>query len=91
MYIAAIMGFLATVLCLFFQKETYAPAVLVEKAVILRRQTHNWGIRARQEEVEVDWGVLIRNNFSRPFRMLFTEPIVFLVSAIETNLLLSWG
>lgn len=79
MYISCIMGFLSTVLCLLFLKETYAPAVLVEKAIKLRRQTHNWGIRARQEEVELDWEELITNNFSRPFRMLFTEPIVFLV------------
>ncbi|KAF4765284.1 hypothetical protein HAV15_003595 [Penicillium sp. str.  len=80
MYIASIMGWLATGLCLLFLKETYAPAVLVEKAAILRRQTHNWGIRARQEEIELDWAELITNNFSRPFRMLFTEPIVFLIS-----------
>ncbi|KAJ5682183.1 hypothetical protein N7462_005348 [Penicillium macrosclerotiorum] len=80
MYIACIMGFFSTVLCLFFLKETYAPAILVEKATNLRRQTHNWGIRARQEEVELDWEELITNNFSRPFRMLFTEPIVFLIS-----------
>ncbi|KAJ5599887.1 hypothetical protein N7450_000954 [Penicillium hetheringtonii] len=78
MYIAAIMGFLAVGLCVLFLKETYAPAILVEKAKTLRRQTHNWGIRARQEEVELDWEELITNNFSRPFRMLFTEPIVFL-------------
>ncbi|KAJ5342378.1 hypothetical protein N7541_011502 [Penicillium brevicompactum] len=80
MYIASIMGWLATGLCVLFLKETYAPAVLVEKAATLRRQTHNWGIRARQEEIELDWGELITNNFSRPFRMLFTEPIVFLIS-----------
>ncbi|KAJ5082241.1 hypothetical protein N7532_011284 [Penicillium argentinense] len=80
MYISCIMGFLALGLCLLFLKETYAPAILVEKAKTLRRQTHNWGIRARQEEVELDWGELITNNFSRPFRMLFTEPIVFLIS-----------
>ncbi|KAJ5553872.1 hypothetical protein N7513_003831 [Penicillium frequentans] len=80
MYIASIMGFLATGLCLLFMKETYAPAVLVEKAVTLRRQTHNWGIRARQEQVELNFDELIRVNFSRPFRMLFTEPIVFLIS-----------
>ncbi|KAJ5620095.1 hypothetical protein N7510_004079 [Penicillium lagena] len=80
MYIACIMGFLATVLCLLFQRETYAPAILVQKAVILRRQTHNWSIRARQEQVELDWGQLIRKNFSTPLRMLFTEPIVFLMS-----------
>ncbi|CAI7659176.1 unnamed protein product [Penicillium glandicola] len=80
MYISSIMGWLATGLCLIFLKETYAPAVLVEKAATLRRQTRNWGIRARQEEIELDWGELITNNFSRPFRMLFTEPIVFLIS-----------
>lgn len=79
MYISSIMGFLSTVLCLLFLRETYAPAILVEKAVTLRRQTHNWGIRARQEQVELDWEKLITTNFSRPFRMLFTEPIVFLV------------
>lgn len=79
MYIASVMGFLSTVLCLLFLRETYAPAILVEKAVTLHRQKHNWGIRARQEEVELDWEELITNNFSRPFRMLFTEPIVFLV------------
>lgn len=79
MYISCIMGFLSTVLCLLFLKETYAPAILVEKAIKLRRQTHNWGTRARQEEVELDWEELITNNFSRPLRMLSTEPIVFLV------------
>ncbi|KAL3471431.1 major facilitator superfamily domain-containing protein [Aspergillus californicus] len=80
MYISSIMGWLAVALCVVFLKETYAPAILVEKAKTLRRQTHNWGIRARQEEVELDWGELITNNFSRPFRMLFTEPIVLLIS-----------
>ena len=82
MYIASIMGWLATGLCLLFLQETYAPAVLVEKAATLRRQTHIWGIRARQEEIELDWEELITNNLSRPFRMLFTEPIVFLVSYV---------
>ena len=82
MYIASIMGWLAVALCVLFLKETYAPAILVEKAKTLRRQTHNWGIRARQEEVELDWEEIITNNFSRPFRMLFTEPIVLLVSEL---------
>ncbi|PKY01063.1 MFS general substrate transporter [Aspergillus campestris IBT 28561] len=80
MYISAIMGFLGTVLLLVFFRETYAPLVLVEKAQKLRRQTRNWGIHARQDEVELDFDELITVNFSRPFRMLFTEPIVFLVT-----------
>ncbi|KAI9923929.1 hypothetical protein ASPWEDRAFT_108230 [Aspergillus wentii DTO 134E9] len=80
MYISAIMGFLGFALLILFFKETYAPVVLMEKAATLRRQTHNWGIHAKQDEVELDIKDLLTNNFSRPFRMLFTEPIVFLVT-----------
>ncbi|GAB1207446.1 hypothetical protein APSETT445_006163 [Aspergillus pseudonomiae] len=80
MYLAAIMGFFGSALLLCFFRETYAPMVLVGKASILRRQTHNWGIHAKQDEVEVDFNQLITVNFSRPFRMLFTDPIVFLVT-----------
>ncbi|GLA19458.1 hypothetical protein AnigIFM62618_007569 [Aspergillus niger] len=80
MYIAAIMGFLGSALLLLFYKETYAPALLMAKAATVRRQTRNWGIHAKQDEVEVDFRELITVNFSRPFRMLLTEPIVFLVT-----------
>ncbi|KAL4867172.1 hypothetical protein BDV12DRAFT_210058 [Aspergillus spectabilis] len=80
MYISAIMGFLGTVLLLLFYKETYAPLILVEKAATLRRQTRNWGIHARQDEVEIDFKELLVVNFSRPLRMLFTDPIIFLVT-----------
>ncbi|PYH79024.1 MFS general substrate transporter [Aspergillus uvarum CBS 121591] len=80
MYIASIMGFLGFALLLLFYRETYAPALLQQKASIVRRQTRNWGIHAKQDEVEIDLHELITVNFSRPFRMLFTEPIVFLVT-----------
>jgi len=74
------MGFLAFGLNLFFLHETYPPVILVEKAAILRRRTRNWGIHAKQEEIEVDFRELITKNFSRPLRLLFTEPIVFLIT-----------
>lgn len=80
MYIASFMGWLAFALVLLFFHETYAPIVLTAKAATLRRQTRNWGIHAKQDEIEVDLHELFSNNFGRPFRMLFTEPIVFLVS-----------
>ncbi|PYH42579.1 MFS transporter [Aspergillus saccharolyticus JOP 1030-1] len=80
MYIASIMGFAGFTLLLLFYRETYAPALLQHKASIVRRQTRNWGIHAKQDEVEIDLRELITVNFSRPFRMLFTEPIVFLVT-----------
>ncbi|PMD40175.1 MFS multidrug transporter [Hyaloscypha variabilis F] len=80
MYISSIMGWLAFGLTLLFVKETYAPAILVSKAATLRRQTRNWGIHAKQDEVELDLHELLTTNFSRPLRMLFTEPIVMAVT-----------
>ncbi|KAJ5467886.1 hypothetical protein N7475_005638 [Penicillium sp. IBT 31633x] len=80
MYISAIMVFLAFGLIVVFLDETYAPVILVRKAATLRRQTRNWGIHAKQDEVEVDFGELLRNNFARPIVMLVTEPILLLVS-----------
>ena len=79
-YFVAIMGFLALGLNLIFLRESYPPVVLVDKAAELRRRTQNWGIHAKQEEIEVDLRELITKNFSRPLRLLFTEPIVFLLS-----------
>jgi DHA1 family multidrug resistance protein-like MFS transporter len=79
MYIASIMGWLSTFLTLFL-KETYAPAILVAKAGRIRRETKNFAIHAKQEEVEVDFLELIDENFMRPVRMLFTEPIIFLIT-----------
>ena len=79
-YFVAIMGFLALGLNLLFLEETYPPIVLVEKASELRRRTLNWGIHAKQEEIEVDLRELVTKNFSRPLRLLVTEPIVLLLS-----------
>lgn len=79
-YLAAIMGFTALGLDLVFLKETYPPVVLVEKAAELRRRTRNWGIHAKQEEIEVDFRELVSKNFTRPLRILVTEPIVLLLS-----------
>jgi DHA1 family multidrug resistance protein-like MFS transporter len=79
-YIVSFMGFLSFGLNLVFLRETYPPAILVAKAAELRRRTLNWGIHAKQEEIELDWRELISKNFSRPMRLLFTEPIVTLLS-----------
>ena len=79
-YFPALLGFLALGLNVIFLEETYPPIVLIEKASELRRRTKNWGIHAKQEEVEVDFRELVVKNFSRPLRLLFTEPIVFALS-----------
>jgi DHA1 family multidrug resistance protein-like MFS transporter len=79
-YLVAIMGFLSFFLDILFLRETYPPSILVAKAAELRRRTLNWGIHAKQEEIEIDIRELITKNFSRPMRLLFTEPIVTLLS-----------
>ncbi|KAL4806085.1 major facilitator superfamily domain-containing protein [Aspergillus unguis] len=80
LYLPAIVGFFALGLLIVCAQETYAPVILVQKAIILRRQTRNWGIHARQEELEIDIRELVTKNFARPFRILFTEPIAFLMT-----------
>ncbi|OOF90664.1 hypothetical protein ASPCADRAFT_409919 [Aspergillus carbonarius ITEM 5010] len=80
LYIPAFMGFACGAIFVLFLKETYAPCLLVSKAAALRRRTSNWGIHAKQEEVEVDLQELIQKNFTRPLRMLVTEPIILVIS-----------
>lgn len=79
-YLVSIMGLAAFILDLFFLEETYPPVILVGKAADLRRRTKNWGIHAKQEEIEVDFSELVQKNFSRPLRLLITEPIILLLS-----------
>ncbi|KAF7883680.1 uncharacterized protein EAF02_005600 [Botrytis sinoallii] len=79
-WLVAIMGFAAFILDLFFLSETYPPVILIEKAAELRRRTKNWGIHAKQEEIEIDFRELVTKNFSRPLRLLASEPIVLFLS-----------
>ena len=79
-YITGIMGALSLILNVLFLRESYPPVVLVSKAAELRRLTKNWGIHAKQEEVEVDLKELLTKNFTRPLRLLFTEPVVLLIT-----------
>ncbi|BDD61895.1 hypothetical protein MAP00_006915 [Monascus purpureus] len=79
-YLSGIMGASAFVLDLFFMEETYPPVVLVQKAAELRRRTKNWGIHAKQEEIEIDFRELLEKNLARPIKILFIEPIVLSLS-----------
>ncbi|KAF2198326.1 major facilitator superfamily [Delitschia confertaspora ATCC 74209] len=79
-WLVAIMGSVCFLLNLIFLEESYPPIILVAKASELRRRTKNWGIHAKQEEIEIDFRELMEKNFSRPIRMLVSEPIVLLLS-----------
>ena len=73
------MGALGFMLSIFIP-ETYAPVVLIGKASRLRKETGNWAIHAELEQVEVNFQALVTKYFTRPLRMLFTEPLLFLIS-----------
>lgn len=80
LYIPAFMGFACGSLFVLFLRETYVPVLLVSKAAAMRRQTLNWGIHAKQDELEVNAQELLQRYFTRPLRMLATEPIILLIS-----------
>lgn len=80
LYVPAILSLLNGTISLFFLKETYAPCLLVAKAVAIRKETKNWAIHAKQEEVEVDLADLVDKYFTRPLKLLFTEPILLAIS-----------
>ncbi|KAK7992701.1 bicyclomycin resistance protein [Apiospora saccharicola] len=81
LYVPAILSFANGALTMFCVRETYAPCILVAKAKAMRRQNKgNGGIRAPHELVEFDLRRLMEKYFTRPLRMLATEPILLLVS-----------
>jgi DHA1 family multidrug resistance protein-like MFS transporter len=80
LYLSAILSFVNGGISFFFLQETYAPCILVKKAAVIRRQTKNWAIHAQYETNEVDPRQLLTKYFTRPLRMLVTEPIIFFVS-----------
>ena len=80
LYIPAILSLVNGAISVVFLNETYPPCLLVAKAASLRRQTNIWGLHAKQETVEVDFAQMIDKYFTRPLKMLITEPIILLVS-----------
>ena len=80
LYIPAFLSFANGVISFFFLPETYTPCLLIAKATAIRRQTKNWGIHAHHDRIEVDAKELVDKYFTRPLKMLITEPIIFLVS-----------
>lgn len=80
LYIPSFLSFANGGISFFYLSETYAPVILIEKATLLRRQTGSWGIHAKHDRIEVDPKELLDKYFTRPLKMLITEPIILLVS-----------
>lgn len=79
-YFCGIIGGISVVLLLFFMEETHHGIILSRKAEILRRRTGNWGIHAPHETVSLSFKEVAEKNITRPIIMLFSEPILFLMT-----------
>lgn len=72
----AIFAFLAFLLALFCLPEVYSPVLLKKKAQRLRKETGDESYYHPHEDLKISFKELVTKHFSRPIKMLVTEPIV---------------
>ena len=75
-YILAIWTFAAVALMYFCMPELYGPVLLKRKAVRMRKETGNNSYYHPHEHQKLDFKSMMTKHFTRPLRMLFTEPMV---------------
>ncbi|OKL63800.1 hypothetical protein UA08_00517 [Talaromyces atroroseus] len=79
-WLGALMGFAGLILGIVLLEETFAPTLLAQRAHRLRLETGNWSLHAKHEMLVIDTRALVSKYLSRPLILLFTEPLVFLIS-----------
>lgn len=77
-YLTGMLMLVFLIFDVIFLEESYAPRLLVAKAVRLRHQTGNYALHASHEEWEPSLKELGNKYFIRPWQILFT-PICSLV------------
>lgn len=78
-WVLTICSGIVTISTFLFMKETYAPAILERKAARLRKETGNAKLRSKLT-LQLPRKEVFALAITRPFRMLFTSPIVALLS-----------
>lgn len=66
-------------------KETYPPALLKKKAELRRKETGDERYWSRYDDRKISLVELLRINLSRPFSMIFTEPIWYVSSVLRLH------
>jgi DHA1 family multidrug resistance protein-like MFS transporter len=79
-YITGIMGALAFMLDLFLLEETYMKTILQKRAGQICKDTGNFAIHHESEEEVIDFNDLVNKLLLLPLKLLFFEPIVFLIT-----------
>ena len=75
-YLTAICVGTVVVLSFFALPEVYGPVLLKRKAQRLRKETGNDRYWHPQERIKLDVKSIVTKQFSRPLKMLVTEPMV---------------
>lgn len=75
-YIEAIWVFAVLGLCVFTLPEMYGPVLLKRKVQRLRKETGNKAFYHPHERMKLSPKTIVTKHFSRPLKMLTTEPMV---------------
>ncbi|OTA98002.1 hypothetical protein M426DRAFT_70589 [Hypoxylon sp. CI-4A] len=79
-WLTLIMSSFAALVALVLLPETHAPTLLRRRARKLRFATKDWALHAASEEQGVDMDTIIYVYLLRPWKMLFLEPILLLIT-----------
>jgi hypothetical protein len=79
-WITLIMAASFGTLAFFTVPETFAPVILQARAKKIRFETKNWAVHSVQDEKRVDLMTILNIYLLRPIKMLFTEPILVLMT-----------
>ncbi|KAI4164964.1 MAG: hypothetical protein LQ342_001240 [Letrouitia transgressa] len=79
-WITMLLASLCGCISIIVLPETYVPVLLKRKARRLRYETKNWALHSKLEETPVDIKGFASKYLSRPFLMLFLEPILLLLT-----------
>ena len=79
-YFTAILCFISWTSAALFLPETYHPRILQRHAKRLRLQTGDWTLHAQADERQISLQIIVERYLTRPFRMLYQEPILLLIA-----------
>ncbi|KAF4345171.1 major facilitator superfamily transporter [Fusarium beomiforme] len=79
LWILAILSGANGVICILFMRETYAPVILARRAAQIRKETGKHDLRPAGA-TSIKTSTLILRTSTKAITMLFTNPIVFLLS-----------
>lgn len=79
-WITMILTFFFGIVGFFAYPESFPPVLLQRRAKKMRYATRNWALHALADENKVDVKQIASKYLTRPFVMLFQEPILLLIT-----------